>query len=90
MGTGENLAKEMEAYGWPGTSLRRPAPGVDHVKIAGEPEREWKKQRLAEGVPVDPNTWEEIIGAGAKVGLDRAGWKRSRVSATAGRQPYCL
>jgi uncharacterized oxidoreductase len=71
MGTGENLAREMEAYvAWHTASP--PVPGVDHVKIAGEPERQWKKQRLAEGVPVDPNTWEEIIGAGAKVGLDQA------------------
>jgi uncharacterized oxidoreductase len=42
------------------------------VKIAGEPEREWKKQRLAEGIPIDPTTWQEIVAAGAKVGLDNA------------------
>lgn len=71
MGTAENLAKEMEAYvAWHIGSP--PAPGVDHVQIAGEPERAWKKQRLAEGVPVDPTTWEEIIAAGAKVGLEKA------------------
>ena len=71
MGTGENLARETESFiAWHTASP--PAAGVDHVKIAGEPEREWKKQRLAEGVPVDPTTWQEIVAAGAKVGLDNA------------------
>jgi hydroxycarboxylate dehydrogenase B len=71
MGTGENLAREMESFvAWHVASP--PAEGVDHVKIAGEPEREWKKQRLAEGIPVDPTTWKEIVAAGAKVGLDSA------------------
>jgi uncharacterized oxidoreductase len=71
MGTGENLAREMESYvAWHIASP--PAEGVDHVKIAGEPEREWKKQRLAAGIPVDPTTWGEIVAAGAKVGRDNA------------------
>jgi len=71
MGTGENLAREMESFvAWHTASP--PAAGVDQVKIAGEPEREWKKQRLAEGVPVDPTTWQEIVAAGAKVGLDNS------------------
>ena len=68
MGTAENLASEMEAFvAWHIASP--PAAGVSHVKIAGEPEREWKKQRLADGIPVDPTTWKEIIAAGEKVGL---------------------
>jgi uncharacterized oxidoreductase len=71
MGTGENLAREMESFvAWHTASP--PVEGVDHVRIAGEPEREWKKQRLAEGIPVDPTTWQEIVAAGAKVGLDNA------------------
>ena len=71
MGTAENLAREMESFvAWHIASP--PAEGVDHVKIAGEPERGWKRQRLAEGIPVDPTTWREIVAAGAKVGLDKA------------------
>jgi uncharacterized oxidoreductase len=71
LGTGENLAREVESFvAWHTGSP--PAEGVARVKIAGEPEREWKKQRLAEGIPVDPNTWQEIVEAGAKVGLDSA------------------
>jgi uncharacterized oxidoreductase len=71
LGTGENLAREVESFvAWHTGSP--PGPGVTKVKIAGEPEREWKKQRLAEGIPVDPNTWQEIIEAGKKVGLEAA------------------
>ena len=70
MGTGENLARETESFvAWHVASP--PAEGVGHVKIAGEPEREWKRQRLAEGIPVDPTTWREIVASGAKVGLDK-------------------
>ena len=68
MGTAENLASEMEGFvAWHTASP--PAAGVSHVKIAGEPEREWKKQRLAEGIPVDGATWKEIIAAAGKVGI---------------------
>jgi uncharacterized oxidoreductase len=75
MGTGENLAREMESFvAWHIASP--PAEGVGHVKIAGEPEREWKRQRLAEGIPVDPTTWREIVATGAKVGLDNAAVER--------------
>ncbi|MFP5406729.1 MAG: Ldh family oxidoreductase, partial [Gammaproteobacteria bacterium] len=55
-------------------SLRRspPAPGFDRVRIAGEPEREARARRMAEGIPVDATTWEEILLAGEKVGVARA------------------
>jgi uncharacterized oxidoreductase len=71
LGTAENLAREMEGFvAWHTGSP--PAPGVAKLKIAGEPEREWKKQRLAEGIPIDPTSWQEIVTAGGKVGLDAA------------------
>jgi len=55
-------------------SLRQspPAPGFDKVRIAGEPEREVRARREADGIPVDPTTWEEILAAGEKVGVRRA------------------
>jgi uncharacterized oxidoreductase len=46
-----------------------PAPGVDRVRIAGDPEREMRARREREGIPVDANTWQEIHAAGAKVGV---------------------
>jgi uncharacterized oxidoreductase len=60
-------------------SLRRspPAAGFDRVRIAGEPERESRARRLAEGIPVDATTWEEILIAGEKVGVARADTVRS-------------
>jgi uncharacterized oxidoreductase len=71
LGTGENLAREVESFvAWHTASP--PGPGVDRVKIAGEPERETKKKRLAEGIQVDPNTWQEILDAGKRFGLDQS------------------
>ena len=55
-------------------SLRRspPAPGVDKVRIAGEPERETRARREREGIEVDPTTWKEIHAAASKLKLDPA------------------
>ena len=49
-----------------------PQTGFDHVRIAGEPEREHRKKRLAEGVPVDENTWQEMLEAARMLGIDPA------------------
>ncbi len=71
MGTGENLAREMEAFvRWYQASP--PAAGVDRVLVAGEPERITKAQRLVEGIAIDDVTWAEIVAAAGKVGLDPA------------------
>jgi uncharacterized oxidoreductase len=53
-------------------SLRKSpaAPGVDRVRIAGEPERETRAKREKEGIAVDEATWKEIHAAAAKVKLD--------------------
>ena len=47
-----------------------PQPGVERVLVAGEPERASRAKRLAEGVPVDENTWREILGAAEKLGVE--------------------
>jgi uncharacterized oxidoreductase len=54
-------------------SLRKspPAPGFDKLRIAGEPERETRAKRERDGIYVDDNTWQEILGAAAKVKLAR-------------------
>jgi len=46
--------------------------GYDKVRLAGEPEREWRSKRLAEGIPVDANSWNEILGAAARLKVDPA------------------
>jgi uncharacterized oxidoreductase len=52
-------------------SLRKSptAPGFDKLRIAGEPEREYRARREKEGIPVDPTTWREIQAAAAKLKL---------------------
>jgi uncharacterized oxidoreductase len=49
-----------------------PAEGVDRVRLPGEPERESSAERLANGIPIDDNTWAQIREAAALVGLDEA------------------
>lgn len=47
-----------------------PRAGFDRVRIAGDPERESRAKRTAAGVPVDATTWQEILAAAAKLGVD--------------------
>lgn len=71
LGTAENLAREIEGFvAWHTASP--PAAGVTRIRIAGDPEREWKKERLAKGIPVDAATWNELLGSADKVGMQRA------------------
>ena len=44
--------------------------GFEPVRIAGEPERQMRAQRTAHGVPVDSITWNEILEAAGKLGVD--------------------
>jgi hydroxycarboxylate dehydrogenase B len=58
------------------------AAAIDHVKasppadpalpvlVAGEPELASKAKRMAEGIPIDPTTWEELRGAAKAVGVE--------------------
>lgn len=50
----------------------RPAPGIDRVRLPGEPERESRARRLAEGVPIDEKSLADILDAGVALGLERA------------------
>ena len=64
----------MPACG-PGCVLMRPlTPGARLCTCRRKvlPEREMKARRRVEGIPVDSVTWSEIVGAGAKVGVDAA------------------
>ena len=46
--------------------------GFESVQVAGEAERAWRAQRSAHGVPVDATTWQEILAAAARLGVDPA------------------
>ena len=50
-----------------------PAEGFDAVQIAGEPERRLRLEREKNGIEIDRQTWQEIVDAGAKVGVVLAG-----------------
>ncbi len=68
LGTENAFAKDAKSFlAWLRAS--RPAPGHDHVRIAGEPEREYRAKRSREGIPVDEETWKEIRAAAAKLKL---------------------
>ena len=71
MGTADVFGTETTAFL---ESLRKSpvAPGFDKVRIAGESERETRVKRERDGIPVDQNTWEEIVAAGAKLKVERA------------------
>ena len=49
------------------------AAGVDLVQIAGDAERLCRAQRETSGIEIDDITWQEIIAAGRKVGVDVEG-----------------
>jgi uncharacterized oxidoreductase len=71
LGTENKFAKDARSFlAWLRAS--RAAPGHDHVRIAGEPEREYRAKREREGIPVDEETWKEIRAAAAKLKLDPA------------------
>jgi hydroxycarboxylate dehydrogenase B len=60
-----------------------PREGFGEVTIAGDVERRSRAQRSARGIPVDASTWQDILAAAGKLGLDP-----SRIDAVArGVQP---
>jgi uncharacterized oxidoreductase len=46
--------------------------GFDRVRLAGEPEREWRAKRTAEGIPVDETSWGDILKAAERLEVDPA------------------
>lgn len=39
----------------------RPAPGVDEILVAGEPERRTRMKRMREGIPVPLPVWQRLV-----------------------------
>jgi uncharacterized oxidoreductase len=70
LGTADHFQTEIDAFTkW--LTSGPVAQGFDRVRLAGEPEREWKAKRLKDGVPIDATTWGDILAAAEKVGLGR-------------------
>ena len=49
-----------------------PRQGFGPVQVAGDPERRMRAARSEHGVPVDATTWQEILAAASRLGVDAA------------------
>jgi uncharacterized oxidoreductase len=71
LGNAAGCSAEMEAFlDWVVASP--PQTGTERVRVAGEPERESRAQRLAQGIPVDATSWNELLAAAGRLGRDPA------------------
>jgi uncharacterized oxidoreductase len=71
LGGGARFVQEAQAFiDW--VKASPPREGFDAVQVAGEPERASRARRTAQGVPVDPTTWDEILAAAQKLGVPPA------------------
>jgi hydroxycarboxylate dehydrogenase B len=70
LGTKASFAAEVEGYlQW----LRQsPVPEGGSITLPGEPERRARQRGVDRGISLDATTWNEILGAGERVGLARA------------------
>ena len=64
------MSSELEAYVDYAKSAK-PAKDDEPVLVPGDPERQSREER-AEGIPVDAESWEQILEAGETLGVDRA------------------
>ncbi|MEM7079520.1 MAG: malate/lactate/ureidoglycolate dehydrogenase [Pseudomonadota bacterium] len=49
-----------------------PAKGVERVMVPGDPERASMATRLQDGIPIDDTSWDELVGAAQRAGLNDA------------------
>jgi len=70
LGTQANYLSELESFvHW----AQLPSEGQSPtVLLPGDPERATKAERLDHGIPVDRNTWLQIVAAGQSVGVPDA------------------
>ena len=47
----------------------QPAKGADRVRIPGEPELESMSERSVQGIPIDDQTWSELLDAAEAAGM---------------------
>jgi uncharacterized oxidoreductase len=68
---GDTFAPYVDAF----VDWVKESPAADPdapVLVPGDPERQRREERLAGGIPLDENTWQQILAAGENVGLERA------------------
>ena len=72
-----NIANFMSSSEWSERSrdllnyVKEPpfAEGFTEVLVAGEPERIQMAERLSQGIPIDDETWKQILEASTMVGV---------------------
>lgn len=75
LGTAQHFAEEAEAYlAWLGQS--RVPEGSGGITLPGDPERAARARARERGVTLDRTSWNEILGAGEKLGLSRSDAER--------------
>jgi LDH2 family malate/lactate/ureidoglycolate dehydrogenase len=52
-----------------GLRSSRPAPGIDAVRVAGDPEWAKRADRTKNGIPLDPVTIEQLTALGEEIGV---------------------
>lgn len=55
------------------------APGFDGVFLPGELDFRTRQQRMRDGIPIDENTWNQIVAAAAGLGVHEAPGERAAV-----------
>ncbi len=69
IGDTQAVGEEMLAFiDW--VKASPPIAGENSVLIAGEVEQQMRESRSAQGVPVDDNTWQEILAGAGELGVN--------------------
>jgi hydroxycarboxylate dehydrogenase B len=69
LGGHERFAAEAQAFiTW--VQASPPREGFEPVQVAGDAERAMQAQRSVHGVPVDTTSWQEILQAASRLGVD--------------------
>lgn len=71
VGDADFFAREIDAM-TANVKASPPAPGVEAVMVPGDPERKSAVARSRDGIPVDEQTWRDILAAAGKVGVPEA------------------
>ncbi len=68
LGDKASLDHEVEAIrSW--IKASKPAPGIDKVRVPGEPELEHRAERAKSGIPLDAKSLDDILAAAARAGV---------------------
>jgi uncharacterized oxidoreductase len=68
LGAAERFESEAQAFAeW--VTASPPREGFGPVQLAGDPERACRAERERDGIPVDPETWRQILESAQRLGV---------------------